>query len=506
MKRSITQLLMGLTLAITILVGGFLSQPVKAGVGDTIAQTFPDADFAQAVATRVAGGNVNAILTQDMVDDCTSLYARNRGILNVTGIDTLINLQWLNLDDNSLTELPDSISDLSSLNMLQLSNNKLTSLPNNIGNLSDLEYLHLSGNELTSLPTSIGNLESLITLYLADNRLTSLPSSVGNLNSLTGLNVGENELTNLPDTINNLENLNWLYLNENYLTCLPENIDGLANLVTLNLYDNQLTSLPESIGSLEKLQELFLQNSLLPTDYQNTLNALGLGITTNYETQRQLTLKTGLSPYTITSQSDLNAIDLLVIVELDHSGGVSPSQHLILENYVDENYNTVNIEDYISNGIVQKAGTVFAQVRATGTGLFPNNSDHAITVDKIEMNFETTNYNLSFDLNGALGTVPPTQLLIEGGTGTAVDNPSRDGYAFKEWNTAQNGSGTKWIVGTTPMPANDVTLYAQWEKNTNPVTPTPDKESNGTNPENQETGLLFKRGIAKDRWLWSIIN
>ena len=71
-------------------------------------------------------------------------------------------------------------------------------------------------------------------------------------------------------------------------------------------------------------------------------------------------------------------------------------------------------------------------------------------MEKIQLNFEKAlvEYKLSFDLNGALGTVPPTQLLIEGGTGTAVDNPSRDGYAFKEWNTAQNGI---WVVGILPQ-------------------------------------------------------
>ena len=47
------------------------------------------------------------------------------------------------------------------------------------------------------------------------------------------------------------------------------------------------------------------------------------------------------------------------------------------------------------------------------------------------------------------------------------------------------------------MPANDVTLYAQWKENTNSVKPTPDKESNGTNPENQETGLLSKEALPK---------
>ena len=91
--------------------------------------------------------------------------------------------------------------------------------------------------------------------------------------------------------------------------------------------------------------------------------------------------------------------------------------HLILENYVDENNVAVNINEYIQNGIVQKTGTVYAQVRAMGTGLFPNNNDRAITIDKIQLNFEAS-YTLSFDLNGATG-IPPVSLLI-GSIGIAV--------------------------------------------------------------------------------------
>ena len=64
MKKRLTKLLVSLTLVITLLIGSFLSQPVKAGVGETIAQTFPDVNLAQAVADEVSGGNVNATLTQ----------------------------------------------------------------------------------------------------------------------------------------------------------------------------------------------------------------------------------------------------------------------------------------------------------------------------------------------------------------------------------------------------------------------------------------------------------
>ena len=125
----------------------------------------------------------------------------------------------------------------------------------------------------------------------------------------------------------------------------------------------------------------------------------------------------------------------------------------------------------MKNGIVVKNGSLFANVRAAGTGLFPNNSNHAVTVDRIQLNFAVTYYNLSFDLNGA--------------TGIAVANPTREGFTFKSWNTDQTGKGAIWEPGTTSMPARDIILYAQWEANEKSFS------------ENNNTGKISANGLPK---------
>lgn len=55
-------------------------------------------------------------------------------------------------------------------------------------------------------------------------------------------------------------------------------------------------------------------------------------------------------------------------------------------------------------------------------------------------------------LNGATYTIP-----------TNVDNPTRPGYNFKEWNTNSSGTGTAYHAGnTTPALTSNLTLYAIW--------------------------------------------
>lgn len=126
--------------------------------------------------------------------------------------------------------------------------------------------LDLSSQNLTELPESISQLTHLQTLFLYGNQLTSLPESIGQLTKLKALSLNNNQLTLLPESIGQLTQLQLLRLNNNQLTSLPESIGQLTQLRTLSLIGNQLASLPESLRNLRSLEELYLHGN----------NALGL--------------------------------------------------------------------------------------------------------------------------------------------------------------------------------------------------------------------------------------
>jgi Leucine-rich repeat (LRR) protein len=108
------------------------------------------------------------------------------------------NLTVLDMGENNLQGLPESIGNLQSLERFDLQENQLTSLPQTIGNLQSLEYIDLDFNNLTRLPESIGKLQSLKYMYLNNNQLTSLPQTIGDLQSLRDLYIDNNPLTSLP--------------------------------------------------------------------------------------------------------------------------------------------------------------------------------------------------------------------------------------------------------------------------------------------------------------------
>lgn len=127
---------------------------------------------------------------------------------------TLVVEPALNLSHRRLTTLPEE-SLVEGLRTLNLSFNNLTEISETIGNLTSLEVLNLDYNHLTTLPETIGNLTSLRLLRLMANEISTLPETIGNLVSLQRLDIRCNRLTILPLSLLELPNLSEVDLEQN---------------------------------------------------------------------------------------------------------------------------------------------------------------------------------------------------------------------------------------------------------------------------------------------------
>ena len=253
-------------------------------------------------------------------------------------ISNLTELTYLDLDANEIEDLPSSFGNLMNLEMLALGYNPittipeeiwllnglkelflhslypgLTEIPNDIQNLTNLEGLYLHGNQLSgSIPESISNLSKLKNLYAADNELTgSIPEWIGELTNLEGLNLGDNQFSgSIPESIGNLANLIWLELFNNQLSAsIPESICNLTNLYSLWLNDNTLGGeIPECIGNLPDLTHLGLYNNQLSVEIPESLGNLN-NLQEMYLKGNQLT---GSIPESIGNLSNLEHLSLRI--------------------------------------------------------------------------------------------------------------------------------------------------------------------------------------------------
>ena len=92
-------------------------------------------------------------------------------MITVIQISNLQGLQILDLHDNQLESLPDSISDLSRMTKLNLSHNRLTVVPPGLYNMLELHHLQLNNNQITEIDDRICDVNMLVTLDLAHNKL-----------------------------------------------------------------------------------------------------------------------------------------------------------------------------------------------------------------------------------------------------------------------------------------------------------------------------------------------
>ncbi|XP_012266758.2 leucine-rich repeat-containing protein 47-like [Athalia rosae] len=187
--------------------------------------------------------------------------------LEESGLDkNIFNLQglnYLNINETVLEEIPDEIGKLENLTNLVLHSNKITKLPPAIGKLSKLKVLDVSSNSLEHVPENLGNLTQIMTINLRSNVLQVLPSQASNL-KLCILDLSNNQFDIFPDVCYaELVHLAELRLNNNKIKEIPPNINVLPSLKLLDISDNSITAVPNELSDCNKLKELNLKGNPL---------------------------------------------------------------------------------------------------------------------------------------------------------------------------------------------------------------------------------------------------
>jgi len=86
-------------------------------------------------------------------------------------------LTFLDASDNEINVLPAKFGDLKWLKVARLARNHIADMRPVVG-LTGCEELDLSQNEITQIPDSIANMTSLATLDLSHNGLAVLPLAI----------------------------------------------------------------------------------------------------------------------------------------------------------------------------------------------------------------------------------------------------------------------------------------------------------------------------------------
>lgn len=171
-------------------------------------------------------------------------------------------LRTLDLSNNRLQRLNESIHCFKNLKILNLNCNKLKNISPSIGELNKLETLLLENNYLEDLPKELSSLVNLKVLNLSSNKFVDFPKNVSRMASLELLDLSKNEITNIPDEVGDCQ-ANEINLNYNRLNKLNEAFANCQRLKILRLDNNQieLTSIPKRVLADSKICLLSLENN-----------------------------------------------------------------------------------------------------------------------------------------------------------------------------------------------------------------------------------------------------
>jgi len=230
----------------------------------------PDDAFLNALIKEGVDTNGDGLISSAEAEVVLTLDVSRSGISDITGIESFVNLEELDCENNELTDL--DISNITSLKCLYLWGNQLTSL--DVSNIAGLLILRCSWNQLTSLDVSENY--KLKELRCEGNQLTTL--DISNNSSLIHLICNDNQLTNLDVSRNS--SLGYLACFRNFLTTL----DFTNNYYIQELYcgENLLTHLDLSQQSrlshlscgcsTHSMRECERSNLLTSLDISNNIN------------------------------------------------------------------------------------------------------------------------------------------------------------------------------------------------------------------------------------------
>ncbi|XP_062004383.1 disease resistance protein RUN1-like [Rosa rugosa] len=168
-------------------------------------------------------------------------------------------LEFLDLSETAIEELPPSIFSLEKLVKLNL--HSCSSIENTLSSpwkMKSLNYLSLRYTKIETVPSSAFMcMTGIISLDLSNcDRLVSLPTDICKLKSLERLDLsGCSSFTNFPEIAEPMEHLQYLNLSGTKIEELPSSVGNLVGLKTLDLsYCRSLELLPNSFYNLNLLE------------------------------------------------------------------------------------------------------------------------------------------------------------------------------------------------------------------------------------------------------------
>ena len=257
---------------------------ISTGLPELTPETviIPDPNLRAAIEEELGKVQGATITKTDMLR-LTRLYAGERSIQDLTGLELATNLSSLSLNGNRINSNISPLAGLTKLTYLQLHYHQLSDISplaglknlrhlslisnqitdiSSLAGLTNLTYLDLKYNQITDI-SPLAGLTKLDSLALHRNQITDI-SPLAGLTKLDSLHLYDNQITDISP-LAGLTKLDSLGLNGNRITDISP-LAGLTKLTTLGLSNNQISDFSPIAGLIPNLRGYFNNNQTVPKD------------------------------------------------------------------------------------------------------------------------------------------------------------------------------------------------------------------------------------------------
>jgi len=256
--------------------------------GNNLVGNIPDLELYELEYLNLNGNSLNGTIPNfSKLPKLKGLYLRfnelEGSIPNFNNIPELVDLE---LNDNNLTGAIPDFSNMPNLRELLLYYNELTGNIPDFSNLPNLRFLHLAWNPLSGAIPNFSNLPNLDRIRLISNGLTGELPGFSNVTNLSIIEIQGNNIEGSVPEFTNLSNLEWLILSGNKLDGHVPDFSHLPNLSILRLQNNSLIF--EDIITHSLSNELFIEANTpgyydyAPQSYIGTQQTVTLNAGANY--------------------------------------------------------------------------------------------------------------------------------------------------------------------------------------------------------------------------------
>jgi len=228
-----------------------------------------------------------------------------------TNISGLADLTHLNLLDNNLTidnsniqEFNQVFKHLSNLTSLNLANNSIQIVPESVLNHENISILNLHHN-MISEPEMVLNLPNLREISIADNKIPKI--ILGNLSKVAKIDLSKNQIKRIEfnPAFTNLNNLSSLDLSTNKIENFDIFEEKLKNICILVLKRNLINKMPK-LNYCEKLVNLNISENRIFELGGDVLEYLPAGISVFEMASNRV----GIFPDSISNLKQLTRLDI----------------------------------------------------------------------------------------------------------------------------------------------------------------------------------------------------